>query len=77
MFVRILSEPENSQIKQYKALFAMEDVTLEFSPESLTAIAKLALQQKIGVRGLRTILVRFLFEMNYFSRNENGIAIKF
>lgn len=61
MLVRILSEPENSKIEQYKVLLAKDNVKLEFSPESLRAIAQLALERKTGARGLSSILVNNFF----------------
>jgi ATP-dependent Clp protease ATP-binding subunit ClpX len=60
--VRILTEPKNALVKQFKRLFEMEGVELEFRPEALTAIARKALERKTGARGLRTILERVLLE---------------
>src|ERR1700760_1125385 len=54
--VKILTEPRNAVTKQFKKLFEMEGVELEFRPEALAAIAKKALKRKTGARGLRTIL---------------------
>jgi ATP-dependent Clp protease ATP-binding subunit ClpX len=54
--VRILTEPKNSLIKQYKKLFALDDVKLTFDNEALLEIAKLAIKRKTGARGLRAIL---------------------
>ena len=53
--VRILSEPKNSLIKQYRKLFAMDGVELEFEQDALEAIAGLAFERKTGARGLRAI----------------------
>lgn len=61
-FVRILTEPKNALVKQYQALFAMEDVELEFTPESLKAIAHKAMERKTGARGLRSIMENTLLE---------------
>lgn len=58
MLVRILSEPKNALIAQYKALLAMDNVALRFSDEALAAIAKSAMEKQTGARGLRSILVR-------------------
>ena len=60
--VRILTEPKNAVIKQFKKLFEMEGVELEFRPEALNAIARKALQRKTGARGLRTILESVLLD---------------
>ena len=60
--VKILTEPKNAITKQFKRLFDMEGVELEFRPEALTAIAHKALARKTGARGLRTILEQVLLE---------------
>ncbi|MCD6534523.1 MAG: ATP-dependent Clp protease ATP-binding subunit ClpX [Deltaproteobacteria bacterium] len=54
--VKILTEPRNALVKQYRKLFKMDHVDLEFSPTALEKIALLALEQKTGARGLRSIL---------------------
>ena len=54
--VRILSEPKNSLVKQYKKLFELDGVVLEFEEEALREIAKKALDRKTGARGLRSII---------------------
>ncbi len=63
--VRILSEPKNALIKQYKKLFEFEGVTLRFTDDSLGAIAKEALKRKTGARGLRSILEDMMLETMY------------
>ncbi|ARB75855.1 TPA: ATP-dependent protease ATP-binding subunit ClpX [Pasteurella multocida] len=63
--VKILTEPKNALIKQYQALFSLEDVALEFSPEALTAMAKKALARKTGARGLRSIVEAILLDTMY------------
>jgi ATP-dependent Clp protease ATP-binding subunit ClpX len=63
--VRILTEPKNSLVKQYQALFAIDDVTLTFEERALEAIAKKALARKTGARGLRSILESILLEIMY------------
>jgi ATP-dependent Clp protease ATP-binding subunit ClpX len=63
--VKILTEPKNAVTKQFKKLFEMEDVELEFRPEALQAIAKKALKRKTGARGLRTILEQVLLDTMY------------
>ena len=60
--VRILKEPKNSLIKQYKRLFEFEDVELEFREDALTEIAKKAINKKTGARGLRSILESILLK---------------
>ena len=63
--VKIQTEPKNAVIKQFRKLFEMEGVELEFRPDALTAIARKALQRKTGARGLRTILEGVLLDTMY------------
>ncbi len=63
--VRILTEPKNSLIKQYKALFEIDGVKLTFEDEALRAIASKALTRKTGARGLRSILEEILLDIMY------------
>jgi len=63
--IQILTEPRNALIKQYKKLFAMEGVELDFRKEAVEAIAKKALQKNTGARGLRTILEHVLLDTMY------------
>jgi len=63
--VRILNEPKNALIKQYKKIFGFEDVNLEITDGALEAIATLALERRIGARGLRSILEEVLLEVMY------------
>ncbi len=58
--VRILTEPKNSLVKQYKKLFSMDNVEIDFEPEALREIAKLAIKRNTGARGLRGILEEYL-----------------
>ena len=63
--IRILTEPKNALVKQYQKLFSMEDTKLEFLPEALAIIAKLAMRRKTGARGLRTIMEETLLDTMY------------
>ncbi len=54
--VRIISEPKNSLLKQYKALLEMDGVELEITPDALERVAEKAIEKKTGARGLRSIL---------------------
>ncbi|MCL6618559.1 ATP-dependent Clp protease ATP-binding subunit ClpX [Thermomonas hydrothermalis] len=63
--VKILTEPKNAITKQFKKLFEMEGVELEFRPDALTAIARKALKRKTGARGLRTIVEEVLLDTMY------------
>jgi len=60
--IRILTEPKNALTKQYKALFDMDGVNLEFREDALRAIAKKAIERKTGARGLRSILEGILMD---------------
>ncbi|HET9485338.1 MAG TPA: ATP-dependent Clp protease ATP-binding subunit ClpX, partial [Xanthomonadales bacterium] len=63
--IKILTEPKNAITKQFKKLFEMEGVELEFRNEALGAVARKALQRRTGARGLRTILEQVLLETMY------------
>jgi len=63
--VRILTEPKNALVKQYKKLFELEDVELKFTDEALMAVAKNALERKSGARGLRAILESVMLDIMY------------
>ena len=60
--IRILTEPKNALTKQYKALFDMDGVNLDFREDALRAIAKKAIERKTGARGLRSILEAILMD---------------
>jgi len=72
--VRILTEPKNALVKQYKKLFAIDDVELTFEQAALEAIAELAIQRKTGARGLRSIIeevmVDIMFDLPEFAGYE-------
>ncbi len=63
--VRILTEPKNSLIKQYKKLFSIDEVELSFEDDALLAIAKKAIKRKTGARGLRAILEENMIDIMY------------
>ncbi len=63
--VRILKEPKNSIVKQYKALFALDNVELEITDDALHEIAQKAIKLKSGARGLRSIVEQVLMETMY------------
>ena len=60
--VRILTEPKNALVKQYRKLLELDGVSLSFDDDALTAIATLAMQQKSGARGLRAIIEKALLD---------------
>ncbi len=63
--VRILTEPKNAIFKQYKKLFAIDNVELTFEKEALAAVAALALKRKTGARGLRSIMEDVMVDIMY------------
>ncbi|MDD3341971.1 MAG: ATP-dependent Clp protease ATP-binding subunit ClpX [Sulfurospirillaceae bacterium] len=63
--VRILTEPKNAIYKQYKKLFAIDEVELSFEKEALDAVAELAIKRKTGARGLRTIMEDVMVDIMY------------
>ena len=63
--MQILTEPKNALTKQYRKLFDMEGVELEFREDALRAVARKAMQRKTGARGLRTILENVLLDTMY------------
>ena len=63
--VQILTEPKNALIKQYKKLFEMDDVILEFEEDALKLIAKKAIERETGARGLRAIIEDMMTDVMY------------
>ena len=63
--IRILTEPKNALTKQYEALLAMDNVTLEFQPKALEAIAQKAVDRQIGARGLRAVMEETMTKIMY------------
>ncbi|MCI5688840.1 MAG: ATP-dependent Clp protease ATP-binding subunit ClpX [Emergencia sp.] len=63
--VRIMREPKNALIKQYKKLFEMDDVELEIEDEAVSAIAKKAIERKTGARGLRSIFEKAMNDIMF------------
>ncbi len=72
--ITILHQPKNALIKQYKKLFEMEDVELEFRKEALKTIAKQAMDRKTGARGLRSILEHVLLNTMYDLPSIEGVT---
>jgi len=79
-FVRILTEPEASLIKQYTALMAVEDVTLEITAEAIAEIADLAAEinhgvENIGARRLHTVMEKLMEDISFTASERNGESI--
>jgi ATP-dependent Clp protease ATP-binding subunit ClpX len=64
--IQILTKPKNAIIKQYQKLFEFENVRLKFADEALDAIATLAMERKVGARGLRMILEDLMLDLMYY-----------
>ncbi|MBI0032341.1 MULTISPECIES: ATP-dependent Clp protease ATP-binding subunit ClpX [Lactobacillus] len=71
--VRILTEPKNALVKQYKKLMSLDQVNLEFTPDALKAIADLAIERNMGARGLRTIIENAMMGIMYKTPSEPDI----
>ena len=72
--IRILVEPKNALIKQYKKFFEFENVDLEFAPDALEAVAEQALLRGTGARGLRAILEEVLLNVMYDLPGRSDVA---
>ena len=72
--IRILKEPKNAIIKQYKALFSLDEVELEFTDDALVEVAKKSLARKTGARGLRSILEKVMNDVMYRIPSDDTIA---
>lgn len=72
--VRILVEPKNSIVKQYKKLIEMDGVTLSFEDDALAAIASLAIERNTGARGLRSIMEELMMPLMYEIPSNNELA---
>ncbi|MDD6279923.1 MAG: ATP-dependent Clp protease ATP-binding subunit ClpX [Oscillospiraceae bacterium] len=72
--VRILTEPKNALIKQYKKLFGYDDIELEIEDDALEEIARKAIVQKTGARGLRSILEEILMNTMFTVPSDGSIA---
>lgn len=66
---RILTEPKNALVKQYKALFEIDNIELEFSDDALDAIVQQANELKLGARGLRSIMEKIMIDLMYYTPN--------
>ena len=72
--VRVLKEPRNSLVKQYKELLSMDNVELEITDEALHAIARKTIERKTGARGLRSVMESILMPIMYDVPNDPTIV---
>ena len=72
--VRILKEPKNAIIKQYKKLFEFDEVDLEVEDDAVEEIARLAFERKTGARGLRSIMEKVMMDIMYEIPSDDNIA---
>lgn len=72
--IQILTKPKNALVKQYKKLFELDDVKLEFDEKSLIAIAEEAISRQTGARGLRAIIEDIMNEIMYEIPSDNRIT---
>ena len=71
--IKIMTEPKNSVIRQYEALFRMDGVELEFLPEALTKIADITIERKTGARGLRSVIEGVLQNIMFEIPSDNTV----
>lgn len=72
--IRILTEPKNALVKQYKCLFDADNIDLEFEEDALRAIARKAIETKTGARGLRSIIEECLREIMFTAPSDSSIS---
>ena len=72
--VSIMTQPKNAIVKPYKALFRMDDVELDFTPEALSRIAEKALEQKTGARGLRGVIESILTPIMFSVPSKENVS---
>ena len=72
--VQILTQPKNAIVKQYKKLFEMDGVDLEFTQEALEEIAKLSQERKTGARGLRSIIEKVMMDIMFEVPSDDSIG---
>ncbi len=72
--IKILTEPKNSLVSQYKKFFEMENIKLSFTDDALEAIATEAINKETGARGLRSIVEEIMLEAMYELPSESGIT---
>ena len=72
MLAKVLKEPKNAILKQYKKLLELDEVDLEFDDDAILAIAKKAIEKKTGARALRSIIEEYMLDIMYeIPKDEN------
>ena len=71
--IRVLTEPKNALVRQYQKLFELDKVTLRFTQDALYAVARQAIEQKTGARGLRNVLEAAMLDIMYTLPSEKGL----
>lgn len=72
--IRIMTEPKNSIIKQYQALFALDNIKLNFEPAALEKIAELTIKNKTGARGLRSVIENTLQDLMFEMPSKTDVS---
>ena len=72
--VRIMTEPKNALVKQYKTMFKIDGVELEVEPDAVRAVAKKAMKLKTGARGLRTIMEDIMLDIMFVTPDDKSIS---
>jgi ATP-dependent Clp protease ATP-binding subunit ClpX len=70
--VRVLQEPKNALVKQYRRLLAMENVDLQFTPEALEELADRAVKRGTGARGLRSLMEKLMLDVMFLAPERKG-----
>lgn len=71
--VKILTEPKNSLVKQYKKLFKIDDIELQFDPDAIAAIAEKSIKLKTGARGLRSVMENVMLSCMYDAPSKGDV----
>ena len=74
MLAKVLKEPKNAILKQYKKLLELDEVKLEFDDEAISAIAKKAIEKKTGARALRSIIEEYMLDIMYEIPKDDNIG---
>ena len=72
--IKVLTEPKNALVKQYRKLFSIDEVDLSFTDGALTEVARQAIERKTGARGLRAILETAMLDIMYDIPSEENIT---